>query len=62
MMQMMLQGQIQNLPQMQLFNQMMQGKNSNQRLETLLNAAKSNGFDINKKIFSEADLQSLKLH
>lgn len=61
MMQMMMQGQMQNLPQMQLYNQMMQGKNPNQRLETLLNAAKSNGFDINKKIFSEADLRSLKL-
>ena len=54
-------GQIQNHPQMALFNQMMNGKNTQQRLDTLINAAKSNGIDINKKIFSENDLRSMKL-
>lgn len=61
MMQMMMQGQLQNHPQMALYNQMMNGKNHNQRIETLINAARSNGFDINKKIFSEADLRTLRL-
>lgn len=60
-MQMMMQGQMQNHPQMALFNQMMQGKNTQQRLDTLINAAKSNGIDINKKVFSENDLRSMKL-
>lgn len=60
-MQMMMQGQFQNHPQMPLFRQMMQGKNTNQQLETLLNAAKSNGIDINEKRFTEADLRALKL-
>lgn len=56
-----MQGQFQNHPQMPLFNQMMQGKNKNQQIETILNAAKSNGFDVNRKMFSEADLKALKL-
>ena len=61
MMQMMMQGRFQNHPQMALFNQMMQGKNPNQQIETILNAAKSNGFDINQKMFTEEDLRALKL-
>lgn len=61
MMQMMMQGRFQNHPQMALFNQMMQGKNPNQQMETILNAAKSNGFDINQKMFTEEDLRALKL-
>lgn len=61
MMQMMMQGKFQNHPQMVLFNQMMQGKNKDQQIETILNAARSNGFDINKKIIQEADLRSLRL-
>lgn len=61
MMQMMMQGQFRNHPQMPLFNQMMQGKNKNQQIDTILNAAKSNGFDVDRKMFSEADLKALKL-
>ena len=61
MMQMMMQGQFRTHPQMPLFNQMMQGKNKNQQIDTILNAAKSNDFDVDRKIFSEADLKALKL-
>jgi hypothetical protein len=46
---------------MALFNQMMNGKNSQQQIETLLNSAKSKGIDINAKTFSEADLRMLGL-
>ena len=46
---------------MQQFNQMMGGKDSSQQIQTLLNLAKSRGFDINAKMFSEADIQSLGL-
>lgn len=56
-----MQGTLQNTPQMQMFNQMMQGKSQKQQWETLLNMAKSKGIDINQKVFSEADIKSLKL-
>lgn len=46
---------------MGLFNQMMQGKSNEQQIQTLLNSAKSKGIDINKKMFSEADLKALGL-
>lgn len=39
-------------PQMRsLFNQMMQGKTRQEQMQTILNAAKSNGVDINQKVF-----------
>lgn len=50
-------GQLQNMPQMQMFNQMMAGKTFEQQKQTLFNMAESKGFDINAKIFSEQDLQ-----
>ena len=54
-------GQMQNNPMMGLFNQMMQGKSKGQQIETLLNSAKSKGIDVNKKMFTEADLRALGL-
>jgi hypothetical protein len=47
---------------MQMFNQMMSGKDSRQQIDTLLNLAKSRGFDINAKMFSESDLRTLGLN
>jgi hypothetical protein len=40
---------------------MMSGKNQQQQIETLLNAAKSKGIDINEKRFTEADVRALGL-
>lgn len=45
--------------QMDMFNQMMNGKDTQQQFQTIFNMAKSRGFDVNKKIFSEQDLQSI---
>lgn len=52
---------MQNDPRMALFNQMMNGKSSQQKIDTLLNSAKSRGIDINAKTFTEADLRLLGL-
>lgn len=60
-MQQVMSGQMQNNPMMQTFNQMMAGKNPQQQFETLLNCAKSNGIDINAKMFSQQDMKSLGL-
>lgn len=54
-------GQLQNMPQMQMFNQMMNGKTQAQQIETLLNMARSKGIDINAKMFSESDIKQLGL-
>lgn len=48
--------------EMNSFNQMMSGKDVNQQIQTLLNMAKSRGFDINAKMFSTEDLKSLGLN
>lgn len=56
-----LMGKLQNIPQMQSFNQMMSGKTLDQQIQTLLNMAKSRGFDINAKMFSEEDLKTFGL-
>lgn len=53
---------MQNDPMMDLFNQMMQGKNPQQKFQTLLNSAKSKGMDINAKMFTESDLKALGLN
>ena len=46
-------------PQMRsLFNQMMQGKTRQEQIQTILNAAKSNGVDINQKVFPEELIKS----
>lgn len=50
------------LPQMQTFNQMMSGKNPEQQMQTILNMAKSQGFDINAKIITEAQAKQLGLN
>lgn len=47
--------------EMQSFNQMMSGKTTEQQVQTLLNMAKSRGFDVNAKMFSEEDLKSFGL-
>lgn len=47
---------------MQAFNQMMNGKNVNQQMQTILNMAKSRGIDINAKIITEQQLQQLGLN
>lgn len=59
--QQVMSGKFQNHPMMGAFNQMMSGKNQQQQIETLLNAAKSKGIDINEKRFTEADLKALGL-
>lgn len=43
------------------FNQMMQGKNSEQQLQTILNMAKSKGIDINAPIITEQQARQLGL-
>ena len=48
--------------QMQMFNQMMNGKNPQQQMQTIFNMAKSRGFDVNKKIFSEQDLRDIGIN
>lgn len=48
--------------EMQSFNQMMSGKTLEQQVQTLLNMAKSRGFDINAKMFSEEDLKKFGLN
>ena len=54
-------GQLNNHPLMGMFNQMMSGKNTQQQFQTLLNCAKSRGMDIDAKIFTDSDLQSMGL-
>ena len=54
-------GQLQNMPEMQMFNQMMSGKNPQQQAQTILNMAKSKGIDPNAKIFTEQDLKMFGL-
>lgn len=49
------------MPQMQIFNQMMSGKNPQEQFQTIMNMAKSQGFDINAKIFTEQQLKQLGL-
>lgn len=54
-------GKFQNSPQMMMYKQMMEGKSSNQQIQTLINLAKSRGLDVNQKVFSEEDLKLLQL-
>ena len=54
-------GKLQQMPQMQFFNQMMSGKNPQQQIETIKNIAESRGIDLNAKIFSEQDLKMFGL-
>ena len=46
---------------MATFNQMMNGKNPEQQMQTILNMAKSQGFDVNAKIITEQQAQQLGL-
>jgi len=43
-----MKGQFQNHPLMQTVNQMMAGKTPEQQRQTVLNVAKSRGFDLNQ--------------
>lgn len=61
MMQQLMSGSLMNNPAMSLYNQMMNGKNIQQQMQTLLNSAKSQGMDVDAKIFSESDLKTLGL-
>lgn len=56
-----MQGQLSQNPLMQTFNQMMNGKTQDEKIRTLLNIAKSKGFDVDAKLFTEEDLRKLKL-
>lgn len=56
-----MQGQLSQNPLMQTFNQMMSGKTQDEKIRTLLNIAKSKGFDVDAKLFTEEDLRKLKL-
>lgn len=60
--QRMVQGQLNNMPEMQQVNQLLAGKSSQQQLETLFNLARSKGIDPNAKIFTDNDLRSLGLN
>lgn len=50
------------MPQMQIFNQMMSGKNPQEQFQTIMNMAKSQNFDVNAKIFTEQQLRQLGLN
>jgi hypothetical protein len=56
-----MQGQFNNHPAMKQINNMLAGKTPEQQRQTLLNFAKSNGIDPDRKIFSEQDLKMLGL-
>ena len=59
--QMYMSKRLQNDPRMAAFNQMFAGKNTQQSIQTILNLAKSKGFDPDAKVFSENDLRMLGL-
>lgn len=58
---MLLQGTLRNHPMMAQYNQMMQGKNSEQQMQTIMNIAKSRGIDINAPIITEQQARQLGL-
>lgn len=58
-MNMAMSGMLNSRPEMAVFNQMMNGKGPQEQFNTIVNMAKSNGFDVDKKIFTAADLKSL---
>lgn len=59
--QQVMNGSMQNNPMMNIFNEMMSGKDKRQQIQTLLNSAYSKGIDVNEKRFSEQDLKMLGL-
>lgn len=58
---MFLQGTLRNHPMMAQYNQMMQGKNPEQQMQTIMNIAKSKGIDINAPIITEQQARQLGL-
>lgn len=59
--QMYITNRFRNDPRLAAFNQMFAGKNTQQGIQTILNLAKSKGFDLDAKIFSENDVKLLGL-
>lgn len=60
--QMYMANRIQNDPRiMGPFRQFFAGKNNQQSAQTLINLAKSKGFDPDAKVFSEQDVRALGL-
>lgn len=59
--QQLLSGRMQNNPLYPEFNRMMAGKSQPDKFKTLLNAAKSQGFDVDAKVFTKDDLRTLGL-
>lgn len=57
-----LSNKLSSMPQMQMFNQMMSGKNPEQQMQTILNMAKSQGFDINAKIITDQQARQIGLN
>lgn len=52
----------QNNPMLAAFNKMMAGKKPAEQFQTLLNAAKNKGIDVDAKIFTKEDLKTLGLN
>ena len=50
------------MPQMQIFNQMMSGKNPQEQFQTIMNMAKSTKFDTNAIIITEQQAKELGLN
>ena len=59
--QMYITNRFRNDPRLAAFNQMFAGKNTQQSIQTILNLAKSKGFDPDAKVFSENDVKLLGL-
>lgn len=55
-------GAFQNSPLMATFNKMMAGKTPEAQFKTLLNAAKSQGLDVDAKVFTKDDLRAFGLN
>lgn len=60
--QQLMSGTVQNNPMLAAFNRMMSGKNPQEQFQTLLNAAKNKGIDVDAKIFTKDDLKTLGLN
>ena len=60
--QQLMSGAFQGSPAMSAFNKMMAGKSPQEQFKTLLNAAKSQGLDVDAKIFTKEDLRAFGLN
>ena len=57
-----LSNRLNTMPQMQIFNQMMSGKNPQEQFQTIMNMAKSTKFDTNAIIITEQQAKELGLN